>query len=104
MAPIDIRFKYLGYRLKRLGYRVSYWNWMVEMFEKKINSWNFRLLSLGGHLILIKYVLTGIGVYWFALARFPSSILNALRLLTFNFLWGKSNGNHHFHLVNCKSI
>ena len=74
------------------------------MFENKIKNWTFRLLTLGGRLILIKTVLTGLGVYWFALARCPSSILNALRRLIFNFQWGKTDGHHRFHLTNWKSI
>ena len=38
MAPVQIGFKYLGYRLKPLGYRSSDWKWMVEMFENNIKN------------------------------------------------------------------
>ena len=54
MVHISEGFKYLGFRLKPLGYRSSDWNWLVERFEMKINHWSFKLLSLGGRVILIK--------------------------------------------------
>ena len=63
MAPIQIGFKYLGFRLKPLGYRSSDWNWMVERFENKIKNWSYMLLSLGGIFVLIKSVLSGLVVY-----------------------------------------
>lgn len=74
------------------------------MFERKINNWIYRLLSLGGRVVLIKSVLTGIAVYWFALARAPISILNSLRGTIFSFLWGSSNGHQRSHLADWKSI
>ena len=78
MEPLTVSFKYLGYRLKPLGYNTSDWRWMIELFEKKIQNWTYRYLSLGGRVVLIKVVLTGLAVYWFALARCPKSILNVL--------------------------
>ena len=89
MEPISLRFKYLGFRLKPLGYRSSDWLWMVKRFDDKIRHWTYRLLSLGGRLVLIKSVLTGIVVYWFALARCPRSILNLLRKSPYSLFCGE---------------
>ena len=100
MVRISEGFKYLGFRLKPLGYRSFDWNWLVERFEMKINNWSFRLLSLGGRVILINSVLSGLAVYWFALARCPKSILNKLRKAIFLFLWGSSDGHHKLHLTS----
>ena len=55
-------------------------------------------------MVLIKAVLTGLVVYWFALARCPKSILNALRKLIFSFLWGSSVGHKLSHLVNWETL
>ena len=86
MDPITMGFKYLGFHLKPLGYHTSDWRWLIHLFERKIHNWTYRYLSLGGRVVLIKAVLTGLTVYWFALARCPKSILNALRKLIFSFL------------------
>ena len=56
MAPITLGFKYLGYRLKPLGYRSSDWRWMVDMFENKIKNMSYRSLSLGGRVVLIRFI------------------------------------------------
>ena len=94
MEPITSGFKYLGYFLKPLGYKVSDWNWLIQRFENKIFHWAHKLLSLGGRLIMVQAVLSGLPVYWLGLAPIPVSVLNKLRSLTFAFLWG-SSGNKH---------
>jgi hypothetical protein len=83
-------FKYLGYFLKMDRYTSEDWNWLIEKFEKRISHWCNRWLSLGGRLVLIKVVLESQPVYWLALSNLPSSILNNLRQLMFNFLWSGS--------------
>ena len=77
---------------------------MVELFENKIKNWNYRLLSLGGRVVLIKAVLTGLPVYWFSLERCPKSILNLLRRAIFSFLWGSSEDHQKIHLVCWKTV
>ena len=104
MVPLTSGFKYLGYRLKPLGYHTSDWWWLIDLFEKKIKNWTYRLLSLGGRVVLIKAVLTGLAVYWFALARCPKSILNILRRTIFSFLWGYSADYQNSHLVNWETV
>ena len=77
---------------------------MVKRFEDKIRHWTYRLLSLGGRLVLIKSVLTDLDVYWFALARCPRSILNLLRKSIFTFLWGNTDGRPRHHLASWESV
>ena len=62
MEPIVSGFKYLGYFLKPLGYKVSDWNWLIQKYEKRIHTWTHKLLSLGGHLILVQAVLSSLPV------------------------------------------
>ena len=104
MTPLTNGFKYLGYRLKPLGYHTSDWRWMIELFEKKIQNWTYRFLSLGGRVVLIKAVLTGLAVYWFALDRCLKSIMNVLCKTIFSFLWGSSAGYPKPHLVSWETL
>ena len=60
---ITTAFNYLGYYIKPLGYQTRDWNWLVQKFEKKISHWTHKMLSLGGRLILVQYVLYSIPVY-----------------------------------------
>ena len=100
MVHISIGFKDLGFCLKPLGNRTSNSFWLVERFENKIKHWSFRLLTLGGRVILINVVLSGFAVFWFALARCPKSILNKVRKTIFMFLWGNSDGHQKLHLTS----
>ena len=104
MELIDYGSKYLGFTLKPLGYCVKDWRWILKIVENKIGHWTHKFLSLGGRLILIRSILSGIHVYWFSLARFPSSILNKLRKCLFTFLWDGTPNKHKLDIVDWKSL
>ena len=76
----------------------------MEMFENKIKNWSYRLLSLGGRVVLIKSALTGLAMYWFALARCPKSIMNMLMKVILSFLWGSIDGHQKYHLASWEVI
>jgi hypothetical protein len=57
------RMKYLGYFLKANNYIVADWCCLIKKIEKRIGSWSFRWLSLGGRVVLAKAVLQSIHVY-----------------------------------------
>ena len=97
---ISLGFKYLGYFIKPMGYLVKDWHWLIKKFEKRFQHWTFRLLSIGGRLVLIKAVLTSMSIYWMALVPIPKSILDKLRILIFSFLWGSTPDNKKYHLVD----
>jgi hypothetical protein len=59
----DEGMKYLGYFLKANNYKVADWNWLTKKIEKRIGSWTFRWLSLGGRVVLAKAVLQSLPVY-----------------------------------------
>ena len=74
------------------------------MFENKINNWTYRFLSLGGRVVLINSVPSGLAVYWFALASGPKYILNQLRQVISSFLWGGIEGHQKYHLAYWDAI
>ena len=104
MHPLQSGLTYLGYFLKPMSYKVSDWYWLLQRFEKKISHWSYKNLSLGGRLVLVKAVLTSIPVYWMGLAPLPVSILQKLRSMMFNFLWGSSAISFKYHLTNWKDL
>ena len=104
MDHIDGGFHYLGYHLKPLGYGVNEWRWIIKIFKKIISLRYFRLLSLGGRLILIRSVLAGMPIYWFSLEKVPKTILNCLRQRILSFLWGNHVEGKCIHLVDWKTL
>ena len=71
--------KNLGFFLKRNSYRVKDWFWLIKNIEMRISNWDFRFLSLGGMLTLIKATLKSINVYWCSLVKLPISIIKSIR-------------------------
>jgi hypothetical protein len=97
-------FKYLGYVLKPGAKNSDDWRWLVAKFERKISFWCNKWLSIGGRFILVNSVLHSISVFWMSLEKIPSSILNLLRRLSFNFLWNGQKDTHRFHLCSWNII
>jgi hypothetical protein len=101
---LSLGFKYLGYFLKAEHYKASDWDWLIAKVEKKVGHWCNRWLSIGGRYTLIKVSLEGQPIYWMALASIPTSVLEKLRKLTYNFLWSGSKEHHKLHLCNWETL
>lgn len=103
---IDLKegFRYLGYQLKMGATHLGDWRWLVAIFEKKIDFWCNKWLSMGGRFILIKAVLESLVVFWMTLERIPNKITSLLRRLAFNFLWNGRAGNRRIHLCSWETL
>jgi hypothetical protein len=84
-------FRYLGYFLKIDMYKKEDWQWLIAKYECQISHWCNTCLSIWGCLILIKVVLESQPIYWLALAKLPSLVLQRIRQLIFSFFWFGSN-------------
>lgn len=88
-----IPFKYLGVPVGANPRRVETWLPLVNMFKAKLSSWQNKFLSLGGRIVLLKSVISSLPIYYFSFYLAPVSILNKLKSLQLNFLWGGSLEN-----------
>ena len=84
---MSVGFRYLGYFLKAEKSTFEDWRWLIVKFEKRINQWCNRWLTIGGRLILTKYVHQTQSVYWMALPAVPAYVLLRIHMLIFDFLW-----------------
>jgi hypothetical protein len=101
---LEARFNYLGYYIKPSSYKAKDWSWLYEKFERGIQHWCNRCLSMGGRYILIKAVLESLSVYWMALAHIPQSVLKKLRQLIFTVLWNGSKQSRGLHLCGWETL
>ena len=65
-----------------------YFQPLIDKVASKLNGWKGRLLSSGGHLILVRHVLQVMPIYQFAVMNPPKVILKRLERMFVKFLWG----------------
>jgi hypothetical protein len=83
---LDKGLKYLGFHLKPNNYRKGYWKWILDKLEKRLKGWSFRWLSRASRLVMEKFVLEAIQVYWMSLAWIPKGVLEIARKFYFKFI------------------
>jgi len=83
--PLRNGLNYLGFNLKAVGYCVADWSWILDRFYKRIMTWEYKCLSMGGRMILSQAVLVQIMVYWAHLFYILTAIINSLNMMTANF-------------------
>ncbi|CAL1406935.1 unnamed protein product [Linum trigynum] len=67
---------YLGFPLGAKVNAISTWDPVISKFQKRLEGWRGRYLSLGGRLVLNKAILSGQPVYSFSLLRAPAAVVN----------------------------
>ena len=75
MTGLEGGFKYIGFFFKPNGYKNGDWEWLINKIKRKINSWPFWWLPLGGRLLLVNYVLQSIPFFWFSLFIIQESMV-----------------------------
>ena len=96
--------KYLGSPLGANFKSKDIWSLIVEKMECRLSGWKRVYLSKGGCLTLLKSILSNSPTYFLSL--FPISAIVAKRIekIQRNFLWGSSEEEFKFHLVNWEQI
>lgn len=69
-----------------------------------LEAWKASLLFKGGRLTLLKSTLASIPNYFLSLFTIPVSVATRIESKFWNSLWNDSDSQHHFHLVDWKSI
>ncbi|GJX37653.1 putative RNA-directed DNA polymerase, eukaryota, reverse transcriptase zinc-binding domain protein [Tanacetum coccineum] len=84
-------FIYLGLPIgANMNLMVS-WKVLLDRFDARLSKWKANLLSIGGHLTLIKLVLGSLRIYYLSIFKVPESVLKLLEKKIASFFWG---GNH----------
>ncbi|GJT49914.1 hypothetical protein Tco_0976071 [Tanacetum coccineum] len=93
----DIPFNYLGLPVGSNMKSIASWKTLVDRFHRKAN-----LLSIGGRLTLIKFVLGSLGIYYLSIFRAPESVLQDLDKKSGHKAYhGWTRMRFRYHLVVC---
>ena len=76
----------------------------MDKINKKLSLWTFRALNFLSRIILVKFVLQAMPIYLFSVLAAPKSIIKQIRNIQRNFLWGGSEGNRKWPLVDWQTI
>ncbi|GJT17711.1 hypothetical protein Tco_0876417 [Tanacetum coccineum] len=69
---------YLGLPIGANMSRCVNWTPVINRFQKRLSNWKAKILSFGGRLTLVKYVVGSLGVYYFSNFKAPKKIIKNL--------------------------
>ena len=67
-----ILFVYLGLPIGGDSRKLSFWKPVVDRIMNRLSSWKNKFLSFGGRLVLLKYVLSSLPVYFLSFFKAPA--------------------------------
>ena len=83
---------------------ISTWRPTIEKIKKKVNGWKANLLSKAGRLVMIKFVINSLLLYFLGLFKMPSQVTKNIISLHSRFFWSKKNGGKGIPLVKLSQI
>jgi len=86
----SIPFVYLGLPIGGDSTKRNFWKPVIDRIVARLSSWNNKFLSFGGRLILLKYVLSSLPVYFLSFFKAPAGIISLIESIFKRFFWGGS--------------
>ncbi|KAL4202821.1 hypothetical protein AMTRI_Chr02g265480 [Amborella trichopoda] len=91
---------YLGLPISDLRLTIAVWDIVLERVQGRLALWKHKYLSLGGGVTLLRTCLANLPIYQMSLIHMPASVVKRLEKMMRDFLWGSSDENMKFHLLN----
>jgi len=92
--------KYIDAPLIDSALKHASWNQLIEKLESLLSSWTYRTLNMASRLIMIKVVLQSMPLYLFSVLAALKWVLQKIKDLQHNFLWGSTGQNRKWAMVN----
>jgi len=96
--------KYLGVPLMTRPLHKSIWEPLINKLHDKVSKWTIRCLNLTGRLVLTKAVLQAVPIFMLSALPPPKGVLQQLRDIQRNFLWGRKETKRKWPLVSWDKI
>ncbi|XP_060170955.1 uncharacterized protein LOC132601926 [Lycium barbarum] len=93
----DFPITYLGCPLCVGRKKIVLFNEVVSKIVRKTNSWQGKLLSLGGRAVLIKHVLQSQPLHLLVAINPPKTVIKQIEAYLAKFFWGSSDGKNRYH-------
>lgn len=82
------------------GSTLESFGFLIDRIQKRVNSWNNKILSSGGKEVLIKSILAVIHLYPMQCFLLPKTTLAKINSVVLRFWWRSSSNNaHHVHCL-----
>lgn len=91
-ADPNVPFDYLGMPLFQGRTIATHFLKLLEKTRAKIDGWRRKILSMGGKMVLISYVLSNMPMYKLSVFAIPKKVLRSLENMFPAFLWGSFQG------------
>ncbi|XP_015938992.1 uncharacterized protein LOC107464586 [Arachis duranensis] len=88
-AALPVR--YLGISLGANSRLVKTWKPVINKVEEKLSLWKGRVLSKAGKLVLIKWVINSLSIYYLSLYKMPKAVARKIISMQKRFFWGKDD-------------
>jgi len=76
-----IPFVYLGLPIGGDSRKLSFWKPVVDRIVARLSVWNNKVLSSGSRLILLKYVLSSLPIYFLSFFKAPAGIISSIEYI-----------------------
>jgi hypothetical protein len=78
---------YLGLPIGGNARRLTFWEPLLNRIKSRMSVWNSKHLSLGGRLVLLKFVLSSLPVYALSFFKAPSGIVSSIESILNSFFF-----------------
>lgn len=104
LSILDDGFTYLRFKMKPKGYYNQDWAWLIEGFHKKLDSWKYRSLTMGGRMVMMKSMLQNISIYCIHLYLMPWEIIHNIESIMSYFLCAGTQLQEKVHMVRWSTL
>jgi len=85
-----VPFKNLGLPIGGDPHRLVFWESVLARIKNRLSGWKSIFLSFGGHLVLLKSVLSSLTVYALSFFKVSPGTISSIESLLINFFFGGS--------------